>query len=78
MSEFDIIVPSPNDGITRASWLGSARQCADTAKIALPLSMVLVVVFCLPQACDEAVQVETVMSEIDIFVSQQVSSLWTT
>ena len=31
--------------------------------------MVLVVVFCLPQACYEAVQVETVMSEIDIFVS---------
>ena len=50
-------------------WLGSARQCADTAKIALLLSMVLVVVFCLPQACYEAVQVETVMSEIDIFVS---------
>ena len=28
--------------------LGNARQCADMAKIALPLSMVLVVVFCLP------------------------------
>ena len=31
--------------------------------------MVLVVVFGLPQACYKAVQVETVMSEIDIFVS---------
>ena len=39
-------------------WLGSARQCADTAKIALKLSMVLVVVFCLPQACYEVVQLE--------------------
>ena len=81
-------VPSPNDDITRATergLLGSARQCADTARIALPLSMVLVVVFCLPNVtpsapCRRALKVSgsrpSCLRLTSLF-PQRVSSLWT-
>ena len=80
MSEFDIFVPSPNDGITRAtdtrfvgklaSVCGYGEDCASTlngsgGRILFAECDPL----CALQACYETVQVKTVMSEIDIFVS---------
>ena len=49
MYEFDIFVLSPNGGITRATDTRFVGRHADTAKIALPLSMVVVVVWPLPR-----------------------------
>ena len=66
---------SLKDGVTRATD-GSARQCADTAKTALILSVDLMLLFCLPNVTPlrpagvlEGVQVETTVSETDIFAS---------
>ena len=80
MSEFDIFAPSPNDGITHATdtrFVGKrASVCGYGEDRPSPLNgsggRILFAecdYLCALQACYEGVQAETVVSEIDIFVS---------
>ena len=80
MSEFDIFVLSPNDGVTRAtdsrfvgkraSVCGYGKDCASALNGSGGRMLFAECnPLCALQACYEAVQVESVMSEIDIFVS---------
>ena len=52
--------------------VGSARQCANTAKIALPLSMVLVLAYCLPNVTPSAFG----KRDVDDFLGVHATSCW--
>ena len=71
---FDALEKVPSVGLVDVSTttVGSTRQCANTARSALPLSMVLVLACCLPDVTPSAPG----KHEVDDFLGVHTTSCW--